>query len=101
MGNVGAIYIGRTVTNTTALKLYVLVLSSVALWKLIWVHKVFENFIAVEKHGLSSIMNYILYSLQHTSASVQATLFVGAVAFVTLAIDIASATQSRLQVRLR
>ena len=87
MASVGTIYIGRTLTGTTALKLYALILSVWMLGRLVWVSKILQNFWGVEKNGLGSISNYLLYAVEHTHLAVQLTLLVAAVAFISLAID--------------
>ena len=87
MANVGTIYVGRTLTGTTALKVYALILSVWMLGRLVWVAKISQNFWNIEKHGLGSLSNYFVYSLEHTHLAVQLTLLVAAVAFVGLIID--------------
>ncbi len=44
MASVGVVYATRQLVSATALKLYVCALSLVGLAKLVWVHRVFENF---------------------------------------------------------
>lgn len=87
MAGVGSIYIARTLTNTTALKIYALILSVWMFGRLVWVSKVFDNFFAVEKNGVGSVGNYLLYAIEHTHLAVQLTLLVAAVAFIGLVID--------------
>jgi hypothetical protein len=87
MANVGAIYTGRVLTGMTALKVYALILSVWGVGRLVWVSKVFQNFLIVEKNGAGSIFNYAVSSLTHTHVAVLAVLFVGTVAFVSLVVD--------------
>lgn len=89
MAGVGAIYIARTLTNTTALKIYALILSIWMFGRLVWVTRVLQNFFAVEKGGLGSIYSYLLYAVEHTHLAVQITLAVALVAFVGLLVDAA------------
>ncbi|MDE1925237.1 MAG: hypothetical protein KGH79_03605 [Patescibacteria group bacterium] len=95
MAGVGAIYIARTVTNNTALKIYALILSVWVFGRLVWVSKVFGNFFAVEKNGLGSISNYLLYAVEHTHLAVQMTLLVALVAFAGLCVDIVRSFSAR------
>ncbi len=88
MANVGVIYTARKVFSTTMLKLYVLVAAVLAIWRLVWVTRVLQNFALVEKNGLVSMGNYAVYAVLHTHPAVQITLAVAAVAFVLLVVDI-------------
>lgn len=97
MASVGAIYTARKVFSATALKAYVLVLSALALWKLVWVTRIIQNFTEIEKSGLGSLGNYIVYALLHTHPAVQLTLAIGAIAFVMLAKDLFRATSPKHQ----
>jgi hypothetical protein len=97
MANVGVIYTARKVFSATAVKAYVLLLATLALWRLVWVTRVEQNFMAVMHGGLGAVGNYALYALVHTHLAVQATLAVAAVAFVMLVVDLArSAATPRL-----
>lgn len=87
MASVAVIYTARKLLSHTALEMYILAASAIALWRLVWVHKVFDNFFAVEKNGLGAISNYLLYAIQHTNVAVQLTLLVAAVAFIALLVD--------------
>lgn len=87
MASVGAIYLLRRVTGWRALKVYALLASSIALWQLVWVHKVFDNFFAVEKKGTGAIANYALEALMHTQVAVQLTLLVATITCVSLVLD--------------
>ncbi|MGC9602274.1 MAG: hypothetical protein ABSE76_00815 [Minisyncoccia bacterium] len=87
MANVGAIYFARALTGTTALKVYAFILSMWVVGRLVWVSKVFANFITVEKGGLAAMSNFVLAALEHTHLGVQLALLVAAVALVSLAID--------------
>lgn len=101
MAGVGAIYVARTLTNTTALKIYALILSVWMFGRLVWVSKVFNNFFAVEKNGFGAISNYLLYAVLHTHLAVQLTLLVAAVAFIGLVIDaVRSLATPRLTLQL-
>ncbi len=92
MANVGVIYSTRHIFGATALKVYVLVLSALALWKLVWVTKILQNFATVEKNGVAAMGNYLFYAVIHTHPVVQLTLAVAAVAFVALFVDLFRAT---------
>jgi hypothetical protein len=87
MASVGAVYFARTLTGTTALKVYAFILSMWVVGRLVWVSKVFENFATVEKGGLASMSNFVLYAVEHTHLGVQIALLVAAIAFVSLAVD--------------
>ena len=87
MANVGAIYFARALTGTTALKVYAIILSLWVVGRLVWVSKVFANFVEVEKGGLGSMSNFVLAALEHTHLGVQLALLVAGVAVVSLVID--------------
>lgn len=98
MANVGVIYSARQLLGPTALKLYVLVAAMLAIWRLVWVTRVLQNFAAVEKNGLASMANYLVYAVLHTHPAVQITLAIAAVAFVLLLADLVrSATTPKRQ----
>jgi hypothetical protein len=103
MASVGVIYTARMLTNATALKVYALVLSVWGIGRLVWVSKVLSNFWAVEKNGIGSVSNYLLYAVEHTHLTVQLALLVAAVAFVGLVVDAARSlsTPSRLSLLQR
>ncbi|HEY5382947.1 MAG TPA: hypothetical protein VIJ88_00070 [Candidatus Paceibacterota bacterium] len=87
MASVGVVYTMRKLTELTALKIYALILSIWAIGRLVWVSKVFDNFFMVEKSGIGAISNYLLYAVEHTHLAVQLTLFVAALAAVSLLVD--------------
>ena len=87
MASVGAVYFARTLTGTTALKVYAFILSMWAIGRLVWVSKVFENFTVVEKGGISAMSNFILYAVEHTHVGVQIALLIAGVAIISLAVD--------------
>ena len=97
MANVGVIYTSRRAVCATALKSYVLVLAALALWKLVWVTRVEQNFLHMLNGGVLSAGNYVLYALVHTHPAVQLTLGIGVVAFVLLASDLYRATSPKQQ----
>lgn len=78
----------RTLTSVTALKLYALILSVWGIGQLVWVSKIYENFLKVGESGFSSALTYVLYAASHTTIAVQLVLVVAAVAFISLATDI-------------
>jgi hypothetical protein len=88
MANVGVIYTARQLFSATAIKLYVLVAAMLAVWRLVWVTRVLQNFAVVEKGGFVSMGNYAMYAVVHTHPAVQLTLLVGTAAFVLLAVDL-------------
>ncbi len=84
MASVGTIYIARQLVSATALKLYICALSVVGLWKLVWVHRVFENFSQV---GIGNAGNFIYAALINAGVVVLVVLAVLVVAGVSLIID--------------
>jgi hypothetical protein len=92
MASVGVIYTARKLVSRTAAEIYVLAVSAVVLWQLVWVHKVFDNFFAVEKKGIGSTLNYLATAVGHTNPAVQLTLVVAVVAFVMLVSDLAKSS---------
>jgi hypothetical protein len=94
MANVSVIYMARKVFGTTALKLYVLAIAAVALWKLVWVTRIEQNFLQVMHGGAVAAGNYAVYAVLHTHPVVQLTLAVAAVAFVMLVADLVRAAAS-------
>jgi len=97
MANVGAIYTVRSLTGTTALKLYTLILSIWAIGRFAWVARVFDNFTVVEKSGFGSTANFAVYALEHAHLGVQVALVVAALALAMLARDIVRALPDRHQ----
>lgn len=87
MASVGTIYAARQLTSLTALKVYALILSLWGIGRLVWVSKIFANFMQVEKSGAGAITNYTLYAVEHTHLAVQLALLVAIVAAVSLALD--------------
>jgi hypothetical protein len=91
MAAVGVIYVARLLVSRTAVELYVLAASSVAIWQLTWVHKVFENFFTALRGGLPDVSTYLLVAVTHAHLAVQLTLVVAAVAGITFILDMARA----------
>ena len=89
MASVGAIYAARRLASATALKVYALAASVYALGVLVWVSKIEENLLHIANGGVLAVGNFVLYAVTHTSIAVQAVLLVAAIAFVSLAADIA------------
>jgi hypothetical protein len=87
MASVGVMYAARTLTGSTALKLYVLILSIWAVGRLVWVSKVFTNFFGIENHGLGAIINFAVIALEHAHTGVLVALLVALAAFISLVID--------------
>jgi hypothetical protein len=87
MANVGVIYTTRKVFSPTMLKLYVLVLAMLAIWRLVWVTRIEQNFLHIMNGGVVAVGNYVVYALLHTHPAVQVTLAIAAVAFVMLVAD--------------
>lgn len=88
MASVAVIYAVRKLASRRALEWSALAASAVALWQMVWVHKVFENFFTVvEKNGLGAIADYLFFAVTHTHLAVQLTLAVATVAFVSLVVD--------------
>jgi hypothetical protein len=88
MANVGAIYTARKIFGPVALKLYVLALSGLALWKLVWVTRIEQNLLQVMNGGVVAVWNYATYAILHTNVVVQITLAVATIAFVMLVADL-------------
>jgi hypothetical protein len=86
MASVAAIHTGRVLTGTTALKLYISILTLWGLGQLVFVQRVVENFKAV---GLGGAGNFVLSALLHTDTLVQLTLAAFVVAMILLLRDIA------------
>ncbi len=87
MAGVGTIYTMRQLTSRGALKVYALLLSLWAVGRLVWVSKVFENFLQVEKSGAGAITNYMVQAVEHTHVAVQLCLLIAIVAAASLALD--------------
>ena len=87
MAGVGIVYAAHLLLSRAALELYALALSAVALWQLVWVHKVFENFFTAEHAGLGALGNYLFVAVEHTQLAVQVTLLVAVVALIGLIVD--------------
>jgi hypothetical protein len=95
MASVAVIYAARKASGPTALKLYTLMLSIWGIGKLVWVSKVFENFLVAGKSGMTALSNYLLVALEHAHISVQLTLAVFIIAGVWLLLDLARAAAPR------
>lgn len=85
MGVVRAIYLARTFTSITALKLYVCALSLYGIASLVWVAKVFENLTIV---GFAKLPQFLFAAVLNTDALVQLFLIAGALALVSLLVDL-------------
>lgn len=97
MANVGVIYTARQVFSPTMLKLYVLAAATLAIWRLVWVTRVEQNFLQVMNGGLVSVWNYFVSAIVHTHPTVQVTLAIAAIAFGGLVVDaVRSATPRRM-----
>ncbi|MDO8517679.1 MAG: hypothetical protein Q7S26_00085 [bacterium] len=87
MASVAVVYTARQLLSRRALEIYALAASALALWQLVWVHKVFENFVAIEKNGLDAVTTYLFVAVTQTHLAVQLTLVVATVAFIFLIVD--------------
>jgi len=94
MASVAVVYAVRKLLSRRALEVYALATSAVVLWQLVWIHKVFENFVAIEKNGLDAIADYLLVAVTNTNLAVQLTLAVATVAFIFLIIDTVRSTSA-------
>jgi len=94
MASVGVIWGARLLAGRTALEVYALAASAVALWQLTWVHRVFENWAHV---GLAGTWEFVSYAVLHTHLPVQAALLVASLAALGLLRD---ASRSFLQPRI-
>ncbi len=95
MAGVAVIYAVRVLTGATALKAYALLLSVWGVGKLVWVSKVVENFIAVEKNGLRGMGEFALTAVSHAHLGVQLVLLVSVLAAGSLFLDLARAATPR------
>lgn len=87
MASVGVIHTTRRIFSATALKVYTLVASVYALGILVWVSRIQENLLEVMNGGVLAVGNYVLFALTHTTTTVQLVLFVAALAFFSLMLD--------------
>ena len=95
MASVGVIYIGRTLTSMTALKLYAFVVAAYALVQFTWVHKVLANWAGV---GLAGTWDFVTYAVLHTHLPVQVALVVLTILGLSLLRDaVRSLSHSGLQ----
>ncbi len=97
MAGVAVIYTVRKLLSRTALEFYVLILAAVALWRLVSVTHVLQNFLAVERGGLNATSGYLLFAVEHTNSAVQFTLLIAICAFTALVIDIVKSLTSQHQ----
>ena len=86
MASVGVIYATRQLVSTTALKLYICVLSLYGIGRLVWVSHVFENWTNV---GLQGSLQFAPSAVLNTHLAVQMTLVVLMFAGVSLFLDFA------------
>ena len=84
MAGVGVIYTARLMLSRTALEVYVLAASAVALWQFTWVHRVFQNWANV---GIAGTWQFVSYAFLHTHLPVQVALIVAAAAGLALVVD--------------
>ena len=97
MASVGVVYTARKLFAPAMLKAYVLVLSALALWRLVWVTRIEQNFFSVMHGGAVAVGEYAIYAFLHTHLVVQITLAVAAVAFVMLVVDLARSVSTPRQ----
>lgn len=88
MANVGVIYTARKIFGPTMLKLYVLALAALAMWRLVWVTRIEQNFLHAVNGGAVSVWNYFVSAVMHTHPSVLITLAIAAAAFAGLMSDL-------------
>jgi hypothetical protein len=86
MAGVGVVYAARQLVSTTALKLYVCVLSLYGIGRLVWVSHVFDNWSRV---GLDGTFQFVTSAVLHTHLPVQIALLVLAIAAAGLIRDLA------------
>ena len=84
MASVGTIYIWRRLTSMTALKLYALAASGIALWQFTWVHRVFENWARV---GVDGTWTFVTHAVLNTGLPVKLALIVAAATGISLMIE--------------
>lgn len=87
MASVAVIHAARRFASRIALELYALAAAAIALWQLTWVHRVFGNFLNVERGGLGSVWQYVSYAVLHTHVATQLALLVAAAAGIALIVD--------------
>ncbi|MES2203205.1 MAG: hypothetical protein V4474_02730 [Patescibacteria group bacterium] len=85
MASVGVVYTARRLVSASAFKLYATVASAVALWQLVWVHRVFENWSQV---GVQGTAQFVWTAVAHAHLPVQLALLVAIFAGVSLARDL-------------
>ncbi len=91
MASVLAIFIARKLVGRTALKCYALALSFWGIGRLVWVGKVFENFLVASNTGLEGVSHFLLSALEHAHLGVQLSLVVVVLAGISLVLDLARA----------
>jgi hypothetical protein len=97
MATVGVIYTTRKVFSPVMLKLYVLALAALALWRLVWVTRIEQNFVRVLNGGATAEWRYAFSAFTHTHTIVLVTIAVAVVAFVGLVLDLARSAASPRQ----
>lgn len=95
MANIALIYVVRTLTSRHALKLYALLLSVVGLIALVSLPNVAANFMQALSGG--NAVTFVLAAVVGTTILVQAALFVGTLAALSLLVDIFRTTPRMLR----
>ena len=85
MASVGVVYTARRLVSASAFKLYATVASALALWQLVWVHRVFENWSQV---GVQGSAQFVWSAILHAHLPVQLALLVAIFAGVSLVRDL-------------
>ena len=86
MASVGVIYTARQFVSASALKLYAVAVSALALWQLIWVHSVFANLYEAAAGG--GVAQFVYSALLNTHLPVQLALLAFIFAGVSLTRDL-------------
>lgn len=97
MASVAVIHTARRIVSATALKVYALVASVYALGILVWVSEIQANFLHAMNNGVLALGNYVLVALANTEVTVQAVLFIAALACASLAADLVRSLTPRLR----
>lgn len=85
MASVGAIYLGRKFTSMTAIKLYVLCVSLIAITSLVSVPDVVSNLMQV---SVGDVGTFLVAAILNTKLLVQIGLLIGCAVFISLITEI-------------
>ena len=92
MASVGVIYTARQFVGASALKLYAVAVSALALWQLVWVHSVFANLYEAAAGG--GVAQFVYSALLNTHLPVQLAMLAFIFAGVSLTRDLLKPVQT-------